>query len=187
MGLVKVLFAVLAAILVLGISNNGPIHQVNAKVLKANNASAVFSPWRYTPVPVGRYHKRLINGHQIFLRISNDKINGSTTCSDPYVPVEIENFRMGQLKFGRIKGIRSGKYLAMNINGDLYPSTNPNDAEVIFRITRPNYQYISSHDYYRKTLYDTYVGIKRNGKALNGWKTKKNKNTRFFIIAPSRC
>lgn len=124
---------------------------------------------------------RLFWKTQKFLQISDDGVvNGTAFCSSKYANLELEPMGSG---FQRIKGIETGRYVAMNSGGIVY-STNSTNDETVFKLTMESTSYhtFASAKYYKKSLYDTFISLGRNGKIRKGKDTKVSQNKVKFII-----
>ncbi|XP_068670828.1 fibroblast growth factor 1-like [Montipora capricornis] len=124
---------------------------------------------------------RLFGKTQVFLQISEDgTVNGTTDCKSKYAELKLQSMDIGHQ---RIKAVATGRFVAMDKNGNLYSTATPND-ETIFRETMQSTSFhtFASAKYYRTTLYDTFISIGRNGRARNGAATNSAQNKVKFII-----
>lgn len=129
---------------------------------------------------------RLFSKTQVFLQIAADgTVNGTLECTSEYAKIQMQS--MGR-EIQRIKGIQTGRYVAMNENGTLYSTTSPN-SETLFRETllSNGFSTFASVKYYRTSLYDSFISIGRNGKARSGVTTNKSQKKVMFLRDHIQC
>lgn len=128
---------------------------------------------------------RLHGKTHMFLQITQDgAVSGATQCdNNVYTKLEVQSMGNGMK---RIKGIETGRFLAINGNGKLYSTTTPSD-ETIFKqeLQSSSYNTFASVKYYRTSLYDAFISIGKNGVARNASGTNKNQNKVKFLLLAS--
>ncbi|XP_026551951.1 fibroblast growth factor 1 [Pseudonaja textilis] len=119
------------------------------------------------------------NGGQ-FLRILPDgKVDGTRDRSDNHIQLLLSTEYFGAVY---IKGIGSGLYLAMDVNGRLHGSQFPT-AECVFleKLEENNYNTYKSKMHADKNWY---VALKKNGNSKLGPKTNYGQNAILFLPLP---
>ncbi|KAK3740894.1 hypothetical protein QZH41_013401 [Actinostola sp. cb2023] len=88
-----------------------------------------------------------------------------------------------------IRGVSSGRYLAMNRSGVVY-STQIAGNETMFleRMESNGYSTFASLKFYRRVFYDTLVAVRNNGKMRPGTKTNRlHKSAQFLVLTALKC
>ncbi|XP_020897303.1 fibroblast growth factor 1 [Exaiptasia diaphana] len=106
---------------------------------------------------------------------SSGNVGGTTRYNDPFTKLEFQSVGMGLV---RIKGLKSGRYLAINENGTLY-SKNVYSKDCIFEERQEEnfYHSFSSHRY---SNIGWYVALRRNGQVKKT--TVLQKATQFLVL-----
>ncbi|XP_031551796.1 fibroblast growth factor 1-like [Actinia tenebrosa] len=122
----------------------------------------------------------------MFLQIDmNGLVSGTANCSSKFVQLELLSVGRAGLKM--IKGVASGRYLAMNNKGIVYSTKQSGEEETLFveKMQSSGYNTFASSKYYQKAFYDTFVAIKRNGRVKPGRLTNKLQKPAHFLILPA--
>uniref|UniRef100_A0A8C6WJJ2 Fibroblast growth factor n=1 Tax=Neogobius melanostomus TaxID=47308 RepID=A0A8C6WJJ2_9GOBI len=110
----------------------------------------------------------------------NGKIDGSLEENNPYSIMEITAVDVGVVA---IKGLFSGRYLAMNDKGRLYASELFNkECEFVERIHELGYNtYASRHHSTEHAKRQWYVSINGKGRPRRGFKTRSTDKASLFL------
>ncbi|XP_073237306.1 fibroblast growth factor 1-like [Porites lutea] len=125
--------------------------------------------------------RRLYGKTGVLLQITSDgTVSGSVDCTSEYTKLEVHSVGKGMK---RIKGIKTGRFVAINANGDLYSTTTPSD-ETIFKEAQSSstYNTYASAKYYITSHYDAFISIGRNGVARNASGTLMSQNKVKFLL-----
>ncbi|XP_047234529.1 putative fibroblast growth factor 1 [Girardinichthys multiradiatus] len=116
----------------------------------------------------GGYHLRIL---------SDGTVNGGRQENDTYDILRLKAVSVGVVV---IKGEMTGRYLAMDKNGDLYGSQTVNDECYFFE------QYEENHyNTYRSQKYSWYVALKKNGQPKRGPDTHRGQDAILFLPRPA--
>uniref|UniRef100_A0A8C6SXR7 Fibroblast growth factor n=1 Tax=Neogobius melanostomus TaxID=47308 RepID=A0A8C6SXR7_9GOBI len=109
----------------------------------------------------------------------NGKIDGSLEENNPYSIMEITAVDVGVVA---IKGLFSGRYLAMNDKGRLYASELFNkECEFVERIHELGYNTYASRHHSTDAKRQWYVSINGKGRPRRGFKTRSTDKASLFL------
>ncbi|XP_026184161.1 putative fibroblast growth factor 1 isoform X2 [Mastacembelus armatus] len=116
----------------------------------------------------GGYHLRIL---------PDGSVSGGRQENDPYDILRLKAVSTGVVV---IMGEKTGRYLAMNKNGHLYSSQEPNDECYFLEKYEENH-----YSTYRSQKYNWYVALKRNGQPKAGPDTHQGQKAIFFLPRPA--
>nr|5ZXE_A Chain A, Consensus sequence based basic form of fibroblast growth factor [Homo sapiens] len=110
--------------------------------------------------------------------LPDGRVDGTREDNSPYSLLEIRAVEVGVVA---IKGVKSGRYLAMNKKGRLYGSKHFTD-ECKFkeRLLENGYNTYSSAKYRR----GWYVALNKNGRPKKGNRTRRTQKATHFLPLP---
>ncbi|XP_020913111.1 fibroblast growth factor 2 [Exaiptasia diaphana] len=132
--------------------------------------------------------KLISRKHTLFVSIDQSgKVSAVVNCKNNYTDLEMSTVGVGGLV--TIKGVQSGRFLAMNSAGQIYSTKKVTD-ETVFKNTQltNGWETFASEKYYISRYYDAFLAITRAGKTKNAKKTNQNnKASQFLVITSSTC
>ncbi|XP_015238491.1 PREDICTED: putative fibroblast growth factor 1 isoform X1 [Cyprinodon variegatus] len=115
-------------------------------------------------------------GHHLRI-LSDGTVNGGRQENDTYEILRLKAVRVGVVV---IKGEMTGRYLAMNKNGNLYGSQALNDECYFLEKYEEN-----NYNTYCSQKYSWYVALKRNGQPKRGPDTHQGQKAICFLPRPT--
>uniref|UniRef100_A0AAY4EBW7 Fibroblast growth factor n=1 Tax=Denticeps clupeoides TaxID=299321 RepID=A0AAY4EBW7_9TELE len=123
-------------------------------------------------------HRKLYCATKYHLQIHpNGKIDGSLEEDNPFSILEITAVDVGVVA---IKGLFSGRYLAMNQKGRLYEVFNQ-ECEFLERIHEQGYNTYASRKRHATAKKEWYVSINGKGRPKRGFKTQRTEKASLFL------
>uniref|UniRef100_A0AAY4EBW2 Fibroblast growth factor n=1 Tax=Denticeps clupeoides TaxID=299321 RepID=A0AAY4EBW2_9TELE len=123
-------------------------------------------------------HRKLYCATKYHLQIHpNGKIDGSLEEDNPFSILEITAVDVGVVA---IKGLFSGRYLAMNQKGRLYASVFNQECEFLERIHEQGYNTYASRQH-ATAKKEWYVSINGKGRPKRGFKTQRTEKASLFL------
>uniref|UniRef100_A0AAY4ECR7 Fibroblast growth factor n=1 Tax=Denticeps clupeoides TaxID=299321 RepID=A0AAY4ECR7_9TELE len=124
-------------------------------------------------------HRKLYCATKYHLQIHpNGKIDGSLEEDNPFSILEITAVDVGVVA---IKGLFSGRYLAMNQKGRLYASVFNQECEFLERIHEQGYNTYASRQHSTNSANMWYVSINGKGRPKRGFKTQRTEKASLFL------